>query len=56
MLLNDVTNGGEVALQWKESRVVLVYKACDISELKNSRPIANRNDKNGESMIVCCFY
>ena len=40
MLLNDVIDGGDIPLQWKESRVVLVYKVGDMSELNNYRPIA----------------
>ena len=32
MLLNDVINDGDIPLQCKESRVVLVYKGGDISE------------------------
>ena len=31
MLLNDVINGGGMPLQWKENRVVLVYKGGDVS-------------------------
>ena len=40
ILLNDVIDGGAIPLQWKESRVVLVHKGGDMSELKNYRPIA----------------
>ena len=40
MLLNDVIDGGDIPLQWKESRVVLVYKGCDMSEFMNYRPKA----------------
>ena len=28
MLLNDVIDGGDIPLQWKETRVVLVYNLC----------------------------
>ena len=40
MLLNDVIDGGDINLQWKYSRVVLVYKGGEMSELKNYRLIA----------------
>ena len=43
ILLNDVIDGGDIPLQWIESRVVLVYKGGDMSELNNYRPIAIKN-------------
>ena len=52
MLLNGVIDGGDIPRQWKESRVVLVYKAGDISELKKYRPIAIINVICKLSMII----
>ena len=40
MLLNDVIDGGNIPLQWEESRVVLVNTGGYMSELKNYRLIA----------------
>ena len=52
MLLNDVIDGGAIPLQWKESRVVLVHKGGDMSELKNYRPIAIINVIRKLCMII----
>ena len=38
--LNDVVNGGSIPKEWKESRVVLIHKGVNPSDLKNYRPIA----------------
>ena len=48
MLLNDVINGGDIPLPWRESKVVLVYKGGDVSEL-NYRHIAIIN-------VICKLY
>ena len=38
--LNDVVNGGSIPKEWKESRVVLIHKGGNHSDMKNYRPIA----------------
>ena len=40
MLLNEVLSGGCIPNEWKESRVLLVYKGGSINELNNYRPVA----------------
>ena len=52
MLLNGVVSGGCIPNEWKESRVVLVYKGGSKKELKNYRPVAIINVMYKLFMIV----
>ena len=46
-MLNDVVNGGNIPKQWRERRVVLVYKGCGVSSY------SERKDNRCERGMVC---